>query len=301
MTLVRCDVHGAVRRPRVEVATYPASQGGRIWLGSRRSAATCRSAPRPHYVGSGCAPGAAGRLHGCAVGDGTLRGRSGHGRLTERDVEMLAWLARQRVATAMQVARLFEVDLSKAYRRLRAMVARGLVRHERVFHLQPGVYLATGSGIAFAGAELSAAKLDIRTLRHDLIVTEVCVSYLRRGLVVTTEREMRAVDSRGERPQYAARLVGEAARGGLHFADLLAHEAGGLRAIEVELTPKRRHRLDQIIGAYVRARHLAGVVYYVRTRQVERLVREAAARAHAVELVEVQRLGAAGVDVQDAA
>jgi hypothetical protein len=216
--------------------------------------------------------------------------------LTERDIEALAWLARQRVATAMQVARLFELDLSKAYKRLRAMEARRLVRHERVFHLQPGVYLATASGIACAGVELPAPKLDIRTLQHDLIVTEVCVSYLRRGVVVTTEREMRSVDSRAEQPQYAARLVGEGARGRLHFADLLAHKAGGPRAIEVELTPKRRRRLDQIIGAYVCARHLAGVVYYVRTRQVERLVREAAARAHAAELVEVQRL-----DVEDAA
>lgn len=224
-----------------------------------------------------------------------MRGRSAHGRLTDRDLEVVAWLARQRVATAMQVARLFEVDLSKAYRRLRAMVVRGLVRHERVFHLEPGVYLATASGIGCIDLQLPPPKLDIRTLRHDLRVTALCVSYLRSEVPVTTEREMRAIDSCGERPRYAAVLSGEAASGRprLHFPDLLV-ESDGRRAIEVELTPKRRRRLDQIIGAYVRARHLDGVVYYVRTCQVERLVREAAERTHADDLVQVRRLDALG-------
>lgn len=229
-----------------------------------------------------------------------MTGRTGRGRLTDRDIEMLTWLARQRVATAMQFARLFDVDLSKAYRRLRVMVVLGLVRHERVFHLQPGVYLATASGIGCTRVELPAPKLDIRTLRHDLIVTDVCVSYLRSGMPVTTEREMRAVDSCGERPRYAALFSGGAASGRphLHFPDLLT-EANGRGAIEVELTPKRRRRLDQIIGAYVRARHLDRVVYYVRTCQVERLVREAANRACADELVQVRRLGssASAVDL----
>jgi IclR helix-turn-helix domain len=224
-----------------------------------------------------------------------VRGRSARGRMTDRDLEVLAWLARQRVATAMQVSRLFEVDLSKAYRRLRAMVVRGLVRHERVFHLEPGVYLATASGIGCTNLELPPARLDIRTLRHDLWVTDVCVSYLRSGVPVTTEREMRATDSCGGRPRYAAALAGEAASGRprLHFPDLVA-ESDGRWAIEVELTPKRRRRLDQIVGAYVRARHLDGVVYYVRSCQVERLVREAAERAHARELVQVRPLDALG-------
>jgi Sugar-specific transcriptional regulator TrmB len=232
-----------------------------------------------------------------------LTRRTGRGRLTDRDIEMLAWLARQRVATAMQIARLFEIDPSKAYRRLRAMVVRGLVRHERVFHLEPGVYIATPSGIACTDVELPAAKLDIRTLRHDLLVTDACVSYLRSGVTVATEREIRAMDGCGKRPPFAALLPGESANGRprLHFPDLLVQEAGALHAIEVELTPKRRRRLDQIIGAYVRARHLAGVVYYVRTCQVERLVLEAAARAQAEELVEVRRLGRPGADIEDAA
>ena len=224
-----------------------------------------------------------------------MSGRSALGRMTDRDLEIVAWLARQRVATAMQVSRLFEVDLSKAYRRLRAMVDRGLVRHERVFHLEPGVYLATASGIGCTDLQLQPPKLDIRTLRHDLRVTDVCVSYLRSGMCVTTEREMRATDSFGGRPRYAAALPGEAASGRprLHFPDLVA-ESDGRWAIEVELTPKRRRRLDQIVGAYARARHLDAVVYYVRTCQVERLVREAAERAHADELVQVRRLDALG-------
>jgi hypothetical protein len=222
-----------------------------------------------------------------------VRGLSARGRMTDRDLEVVAWLARQRVATAMQVSRLFEVDLSKAYRRLRAMVVRGLVRHERVFHLEPGVYLATASGIACTELQLPPARLDIRTLRHDLWVTDVCVSYLRSGVPVTTEREMRAADSCGGRPRYAAPLSAEAVGGRprLHFPDLVG-ESDGRWAIEVELTPKRRRRLDKIVGAYLRARHLDGVVYYVRSCQVERLVREAAERAHAEELVQVRPLDA---------
>jgi hypothetical protein len=223
---------------------------------------------------------------------GNLTGHPGRGRLTDRDIEMLTWLARQRVATAIQFARLFDIDLSKTYRRLRGMVARGLVRHERVFHLQPGVYLATASGIGCTRVKLPAPKLDIRTLQHDLLVTDVCVLHLQSGVPVATEREMRAVDSWSGRPYYAASLSGRAPSGRprLHFPDLLT-ESSSRQAIEVELTPKRRRRLDQIIAAYVRARHLDGVVYYVRNSEVERGVREAAGRARADELVQVRRLG----------
>jgi hypothetical protein len=221
-----------------------------------------------------------------------MTGRTGRGRLTRRDLEMLSWLARQRVATAEQLARLFGLDVSKAYRRLRALRRLGLVRHERIFHGQPGVYLATLAGVAWAGEVLPAAKLDIRTLRHDLIVTELCVAYLRAGLVVTTEREMRVSDSGRRRPRYAALLGGDGPGGGprLHFPDLLAHQPDGLWAVEVELVPKRRRRLDQIVGAYVRARHLSAVVYYTGTPRVDRLVRDAVGRADAVDFVRVRQL-----------
>jgi hypothetical protein len=64
-------------------------------------------------------------------------------------------------------------------------------------------------------------------------------------------------------------------------------DGGPTLAIEVELSAKGRRRLESIVAAYVRARHVAGVRYYAAPaayRGVERVV----ARAGAQGLFEIR-------------
>jgi hypothetical protein len=159
------------------------------------------------------------------------------------------------------------MDRRNTRRRLYGLVGLGLLAHRRVFHGRPGVYWATESGLAAIGLRLSPAGVDIRTYEHDRLAAEVAIELegeFGRPAVIT-ERELRSHDATADGPRYGVRrrMSGAGERRGLHFPDL-AIDDGGARplAVEVELTAKGRARLDSIIGAYVRARHIKGVRYY---------------------------------------
>lgn len=226
---------------------------------------------------------------GRAVSKVSTRGgrTSGHpsrrrGRVTGRDRAILAWLARQRFATADVIAGRFGMDRSRTYRRLRILAAAGLVEHQRIF-LGSGVYLATAHGIAVADLTLPPAKVDIRSYHHDLGLAALCADYELADHPVLTEREIRAADSFNPTPSYAV-LVGDR---NLHFPDLIVYEDRGLVAVELERTTKRTRRIDQILGAYLRARHLDAVRYHATDSRVEHSLSQAIARTHADALIEV--------------
>jgi hypothetical protein len=212
-------------------------------------------------------------------------------RVTERDVEIVRWVGRLRFAEARQVARRFRMDERNAYRRLHGLVMLSLLEHRRVFHAQPGVYAATSWGLGAAGLRLPRPRIDIRTYVHDRVAVSVVIALEREfdPAAVVTERELRARE-RGapERPQYAVWRGSERTRRGLHFPDLPVElDGGGRLAIEVELTAKGRTRLDSIVAAYVRARHIAGVRYYAAPAAAGGVER-AVARAAALELLEIR-------------
>jgi hypothetical protein len=223
--------------------------------------------------------------------------RAGGGfRITERDMAVVAWVGRQRFAEAAQVARRFGMDEGNLYRRLRGLVAAGLLAHRRVFHLQAGVYWATSAGLAAADLRLAPAGIDIRTYQHDRLATGVAVELEEEfgRAAVKTERELRSHDATAAQPRYGISRSMSTGRRGLHFPDLAIEGVDGRPlAVEVELTAKGRARLDSIIGAYVRARHVAGVRYYVAPRAEQGLAK-AIARAGAGELFDVRPIRASG-------
>lgn len=221
-------------------------------------------------------------------GMGSARDGGGF-RVTERDVAMVAWVGRQRFAEAELVARRFGMDRRNTYRRLRGLVALGLLKHRRVFHGRPGVYWATRLGLATAGVRLPVAGVDIRTYEHDRLAVTVAVDLEREfgREAVRTERELRSHDARAAEPRYGIRR--RSGRGGdqrgLHFPDL-AVELERPLAVEIELTAKGRTRLDSIVGGYVRARHIAGVRYYL-AAQARAGVERAIQRADASDLFDL--------------
>src|SRR3954469_9692988 len=141
---------------------------------------------------------------------GTIRPSSGVRRgtgrvVTPRDIALVAWVASQRFVLAGQAQAWLGAGRVVTYRRLQALVSLGLLRHERIFHAQPGVYLATNGGLALCGSPLPRARVDLRCYRHDLGVVWLALALAREwgggeeasGRVVT-EREMRSADGRSE-------------------------------------------------------------------------------------------------------
>lgn len=203
-------------------------------------------------------------------------------RITNRDLKIVGWVGRQRFASAEQVQSRFGMDRSRTYRRLRATASAGLIEHRQILH-GAGVYLATERGLGAVDLELPQAKIDLRTYSHDLALAGLCASYELAGSAVVTEREIRAADAFAAEPRFAVSLGDRR----LHFPDLILSEDRGAVAVELEQTAKRAIRLDRILSAYLRARHLAGVRYHAASPRLASWLRLAIERVHAEDFIEV--------------
>lgn len=198
---------------------------------------------------------------------------------------------------AAQVQARFGIGPVVCYRRLGALVELGLVRYRRVFHGEPGVYLATHGGLAVADVALPASRIDLATYRHDLTAVwaaiQVDAEIAERGrdeLRVVGERELRSDVSAGAAAQQGRVAGPGAVRGRRHCPDVAVVDGEGqvVVALEVELSAKGRARVERVMAGFARDRHLRRVVYLTDRRGIAGTVRRAVARANADELVEVR-------------
>jgi hypothetical protein len=207
-------------------------------------------------------PGGAARTGrgGAAQPEGpAARGGAARGRITDRDLEIVRWLARMRFAAGAQIARAFGMSPRMVYRRCHLLCAAGCCRHERVLADAPGVYLATASGCGLAQSPLSAgpARVDLLNFRHDLALVSLSLDLLSTpGARWRSERELRqAMTGRDG--------VGRA----VHVPDgVLLGPDGGRTAIELDLTPKTSRRLSTILRFYSRSRDYDAVRYFLPSR-----------------------------------
>jgi len=79
-------------------------------------------------------------------------------RMTARDLEIVRWVGRLRMASASQIAERFGLGRAVGYARLSGLVNLGLLEHARIFHAAPGVYLGTRAGLAAVDVEKSLAN-----------------------------------------------------------------------------------------------------------------------------------------------
>jgi hypothetical protein len=229
---------------------------------------------------------------------GSSGGRFRRGRVSPRDRELLAWIGRQRMVQAEQLAarewpvgrfgdggqraeRPGPMRPETIARLLRSLARKDLLESRRYYYADAAVWSITAAGLREGGLRLQVPKIDIRTYEHDLTCGWLCLELEREFPAgrILTEREIRAVDGGVDEPAYCPGALGRA--GGftrLHVPDVAVESRPGERplAIEVELTPKAPRRLRSIMRLYAGAGHLAGVRYYVadaRTRgPVERAI-----------------------------
>ena len=162
--------------------------------------------------------------------------------MTARDREIVRWIGRLRMASAAQVAKRFRLGRAVNYARLSGLVRHRLLTHVRIFHGEPGVYLATRAGLSIVDLELPPARVDIRTYTHDIELSSLVVELEREFGPdrVRTERETRAADtSLGTAPtkqqRFAVQLTGAhgqlqltpAGHPRLHFPDCTVVAAPG--------------------------------------------------------------------------
>jgi hypothetical protein len=198
------------------------------------------------------------------------------GRVTERDLEIVRWLGRHRLATAEQVRRRFGLQRAKVYRRLELLVTAGLVRYE------PGVrsrrvYLARPAGLRAVGLDLPGATVSAASFAHDIAVLDVAIAFeAHPRWRVLTEREIRALDrDAAVHSRYALRARphdGTPDPG--RWPDLVLEDiaTGTRHAVEIELTRKTRARVRQKLRDYYGSEYKR-VIYLVPNRPLEAFLR----------------------------
>lgn len=224
---------------------------------------------------------------------------SGGYRLTPRDVELLSFLAEHRLALPTHAGVLLGTSAGTATTRLARLANAGLVKFHPAFPGEPRWCQITGSGLAMIGTPLPPPRVDLRAYAHDVGVAWLWLA-ARDGTFgalqeIVSERRLRSHDGSRDPDDepLGVRLGGFGPHGreNLHYPDLILRTADGRRiALELELTPKSRTRLEKILGGYGADPRFDGVVYLVDRPAVARSVHAAARRLGISELVHLQRV-----------
>jgi hypothetical protein len=170
-------------------------------------------------------------------------------RLTERDIDALRWLVEQRAASLDQVGRLLnQIDGGNPItdRRVRQVVARweqlGLAAKWQVWHGQPAVVIATGRAAAMFG-QTRWRRPGIAIVRHTVAVSEI---------------RLRVAPISGTRNWVSESTLRRQLPKGEHLPDGGWYEDGLGVAVEVELTPHGRKRVESTMKELLYAHDGAG-------------------------------------------
>lgn len=221
------------------------------------------------------------------------KGKEGVGEL-KREREIVRWVGQLGAVSVDQIGRRFEVGRSVAYEQVRRLVKAGLLERTQTLIGDPTMISATAQGITYAGLGFPTATIRIGEVDHWLACADVAIVLERRHGPdkVLTERELRFQEQLSGR-QIASAKLGETANGywRRHWPDLVVVEEARTTAYEVELTPKSRKRLDAILRAWRRARHVERCVYLcLADTPTQQAVEGAIRRVRAGERVRVVEL-----------
>jgi hypothetical protein len=219
----------------------------------------------------------------------------GH-QITERDVEILRWIARHGVVTAELVGRRFfwRPDRSTygkwaTYRRLAALEHMRLIIRTRSYGYPLPVLRVTRQGAHIADTGLRPAPLVASQLRHTLALVWLTEYLLTEhaGSELVTERELRAQRYRDLRNGDREIEHGRAPDALLHLPARDASAPTETVAIELDVSRKDRRAMERMVRQYDRE-SVDHVWWFVRPVQVER-TRQLVHQLHADDRIEVRQ------------
>lgn len=225
-----------------------------------------------------------------------IAGRRARGpQLTDRDHEILKWIARHGVVTNELVGRRFfwrprvkEYGKWAAYRRLRALQHLGLVLSDKPFAHEPAALRVTTEGARVADVGLRPAPLVLSELRHSLAVVLLGEFLLAQnpGAELVTERELRAQRYRELRDG-----TRETEQGRTPDALLRLPKKGASKkatediAVELDLSRKDKRAMERMVRQYDREK-VDRIWWFVTPNRLER-TRDFVKSLHADDRIEV--------------
>ncbi len=217
--------------------------------------------------------------------------------LTDRDHELLSFVAEHRLVLSTHVQALLGTSPSAASARLRALASEGFLSYDRVFSREPPFCQIRRKGLAAIGSDLPPPRIDLACYRHDVGAAWLWLA-ARSGTFgpireVLGERRMRSADGAPDRrgEPHGVRLggVGPHGRERLHYPDLLLiTPAGGRIALELELSSKGRTRREKILAGYASDSRIDAALYLVEDPSIARSIKDSARRLGISDRVHVQ-------------
>ena len=175
-------------------------------------------------------------------------------RLTNRDIDLFKWVNGWGVTNLPQICRYWQVKYPTACARVRKLKDSGYLKVYRILHEKPGVVIATRKAIVISKDELKPlGKVNLGTLIHDLKCVDVAL-YFDNGVV--PERRLRR--------EYSISGVNNT-RTGIHMPDFVFPDTcnpGKVIAVEIELSRKKKSRLEKIVRYYLTKQNYSKVIYY---------------------------------------
>lgn len=242
-------------------------------------------------------------------------------RLTPRDYLILIFLARYRVATVSQLARIFETSQTALRNRLPRLERAGLLDWAWGAATKPKLWLITEAGLDTVGMDLNAPTVKWGQLRHTLGLVDLGITFEQAEEVVLTEREIRAAFTRhlptarmksaigsivlDEDISYSeqASMVQGAVKESLilpipgrafgHIPDMVLvrqpypNGDSGNVSIELELTRKSISEWKTILTQYRDSRIFAEVYYFVLSGELKRSLNSVIKKIHAEDKIKV--------------
>ncbi len=197
--------------------------------------------------------------------------------LTERDIRILRLINELGCVDIEFIAERFEMKRNIAYRRLRMLTLENYLLRDTVLYKNPGAYRATSKGVEASLDPLPALKkLSLGVYRHNLLVAKLSTKLLRKyGGAFITERQLR----------HDSGFSGVGVQ--KHLCDGVLELTDKKIAIEVELSPKGKRRLDGIIRQYRRDLAYQEVWYFCGTREVKNKVAKSIAGINFIKLFDL--------------
>lgn len=207
--------------------------------------------------------------------------------LKDKDIDYMKYVLKNGVVTAKQIQLKFqEPNLDRVYRRLRKLIERGYIKHERLAH-KVGVYIGTIEARDLTESAVTLpSKLSLYTIQHDLLLTDLALYYefyfnkMGSEFDYISERESRYSIIEGHEKKIGFKRLTEN-KEAIPDSIFLITSNGHTQKIwvELELNKKDQKRYDekfsQIIDPALQTGEYSAVWYFKKRKAIENAIDQA--------------------------